>query len=71
MSMTKEQQAVFEQAVVCGLAKNDKHAYEIGCATLRQQLHTLKEEERAKRQAAERAEADAIAANQFRLFDTT
>jgi hypothetical protein len=62
--MTREQQQVFEDAVTQGLVKNSKEAYETGCAALRRQLLAA----RAKREAAERAEAEAIARNQPSLF---
>jgi hypothetical protein len=62
--MTLEQQRVFEEAVTQGLVKNSKQAYEIGCAALRKQL----QEARTRREAAESAEAQAIARNQGSLF---
>ena len=36
--MTKEQEQVFEHAVLCGLVNNRKAAYEAGAAALRRQL---------------------------------
>ncbi len=66
--MTQEQQHVFKQAVLRGLVKNAKEAYEAGCAALRRQLQELKDEERAKQEAAQKAEAEALARNQFSLF---
>lgn len=66
--MTREQQHVFDEAVTRGIVTNHKAAYEIGCAALRRQLTELKEEEKAKCDAAARAEAEAIARNQFNLF---
>jgi hypothetical protein len=66
--MTNEQQHVFEQAVLRGLVKNSKAAYEAGAAALRRQLQELKDEEKVKLAAAQRAEAEAIARNQFTLF---
>ncbi len=66
--MTKEQQTVLEQAVARGLIRSWKEAYEVGCAALRWQVQELKEEEKAKRETAERAKAEAIARNQFLLF---
>jgi ABC-type Zn uptake system ZnuABC Zn-binding protein ZnuA len=65
--MTREQEHVIEQALVRGLVKNHREAYEAGCAALRRQLQELKEEEAAKLEAAARAEAEAIALNQFKL----
>ena len=65
--MTREQEHVIEQAVVRGLVKNHKEAYEAGCAALRRQLQELQDEESAKRNAATRAEAEAIASNPFKL----
>jgi hypothetical protein len=66
--MTQEQQHVFEQAVIRGIVSNYKQAYEAGAAALRRQLDELKQEEKAKLEAAARAEAEAIARNQFKLF---
>ena len=66
--MTREQQHVFDEAVVRGLVKNHKAAYEAGCAALRRQLDELKREEQRKLEAAATAEAEAIARNQFKLF---
>ena len=66
--MIREQEQVLEQAVMSGLAKNHEEAYEAGCTALRRQLHELKEEERAKHGAASRAEAEALACNEFKLF---
>lgn len=65
--MTREQEHVTEQALVCGLVKSHTEAHEIGCAALRRQLQELKEEEVAKLEAAARAEAEAVALNQFNL----
>jgi hypothetical protein len=62
--MTREQQRVFEDAVTQGLVKNSKEAYEAGCAVLRNELQTT----RARREAADRAEAEAVARNQGSLF---
>jgi hypothetical protein len=66
--MTQEQQHIFEQAVIRGIVSNYKQAYEAGAAALRRQLDELKQEEKAKLEAAARAEAEAIARNQFKLF---
>jgi hypothetical protein len=66
--MTREQERIFDEAVTRGIVKNHKAAYEIGCAVLRRQLDELREEEKAKQEAAARAEAEAIARNQFNLF---
>jgi hypothetical protein len=66
--MTQEQEHVIEQALMRGLVKNHREAYEAGCAALRRQLHELKEEEKAKHEAATRAEAQALACNEFKLF---
>jgi len=66
--MTREQQHVFDEAVVRGLAKNHAAAYEAGCAALRRQLHELKREEARKLEAAAKAESEAIARNHFNLF---
>lgn len=66
--MTREQEYVIEQALVRGLVKNHREAHEAGCATLRRQLHKLYEEEKAKHEAAARAEAQALACNEFKLF---
>ncbi|MBV8772701.1 MAG: hypothetical protein JO166_10310 [Deltaproteobacteria bacterium] len=66
--MTLEQQHVIDEAVSRGIVKNHKAAYEAGCAALRRQLDELKREEQAKIEAAARAEAEAIARNQFNLF---
>ena len=66
--MAREQEQVFEQAVIHGLVKNYRQACEVGCAALRRQLHELKEEEKVKLEAAAGAEAAAIARNQFVLF---
>lgn len=66
--MTQEQQRVFEEAVTRGLVKNHRQAYETGCAILRRQLQELKDEEKAKLQAAARAEAEALARNQLPLY---
>jgi predicted metal-binding protein len=52
---------------MCGLVKNHQEAYELGCAALRRQLQELKDEEAAKHEAAARAEAEAIASNEFKL----
>lgn len=65
--MTREQENVIEQALVRGLVKNHPEAYEMGCAALRRQLRELEEEETAKREAAARAEAEAVARNPFRI----
>ena len=65
--MTKEQEQVLEQAVLRGLVKNHREAYEAGCAALRRQLRELQAEENAKLEAAARAETEAIARNQFKL----
>jgi len=48
--------------------KNYKAAYEAGAAELRRQLQELKDEEKAKQDAAQRAEGEAIARSQFNLF---
>jgi hypothetical protein len=66
--MTREQEDVIDHAVIRGVVRNHKEAYEAGCAALRRQLRELKEEEDAKREAAARAEADAVARNQFKPF---
>lgn len=66
--MTREQQQIFEEAVTRGLAKNSKAAYEAGAASLRRQLDELRAEEKAKQEAAYRAEREAIARSQFNLF---
>ena len=63
--MTQEQRTVVEQAVARGLIRSWKEGYEVGCAALRRQVQELKEEEKAKHEAAERDEAEAIARNQF------
>jgi hypothetical protein len=63
--MTREQEHVFEQAALRGLVKNRQQVFEIGCAALRRQLQELEEEEAAKREAAARAESEAIARNPF------
>ena len=68
MHMTQEQQQVFEQAVLSGIARNAKEAYEAGCAALRRQLAELKAEQIAKQQAAQKSEDEFIASNQFSLF---
>jgi len=65
--ITREQGYVIEQALLRGLVKNHKEAYETGCAALRRQLQELQEEESAKLEAATRAESEAIAHNQFKL----
>lgn len=65
--MTQEQEHVIAQALMRGLVKNHAEAYEAGCAALRRQLQELKEEEAAKLEAAARAEAEAVALNQFNL----
>ncbi len=65
--MTQEQEHVIAQALMRGLVKNHKEAYEAGCAALRRQLQELEEEEAAKREAAALAEAEAIARNEFKL----
>ena len=65
--MTQEQEHVIAQALMRGLVKNHKEAYEAGCAALRRQLQELQEEENAKLQAATQAESEAIARNQFNL----
>lgn len=66
--MTREQQHVFDEAVTRGIVTNHKAAYEIGCAALRRQLNELKEEEKAKLEAAARAEREAIERNHFKPF---
>jgi hypothetical protein len=66
--MTREQQHVFDEAVVRGLVKNHEAAYEAGCAALRRQLDELKREEERKLEAAANAESEAIARNQFNPF---
>lgn len=65
--ITQEQEDVIAQALLRGLVKNHKEAYEAGCAALRRQLQELQDEENAKRNAATRAEAEAIASNAFKL----
>jgi hypothetical protein len=65
--MNREQEYVIEQALVRGVVKNHAEAHEAGCAALRRQLCELDEEEKAKHEAAARAEAEAIARNQFNL----
>jgi predicted metal-binding protein len=65
--MNPEQDHVIAQALMCGLVKNHQEAYELGCAALRRQLQELKDEEAAKHEAAARAEAEAIASNEFKL----
>jgi hypothetical protein len=65
--MNREQESVIEQALVRGLVKNHREAYEAGCAALRRQLRELEEEEAAKREAAARAEAEAVARNPFKM----
>jgi len=65
--MTQEQEHVIAQALMRGLVKNHKEAYEAGCAALRRQLRELQEEENAKLDAAARAEAEAIARSQFKV----
>ena len=65
--MTQEQEHVIAQALMRGLVKNHKEAYEAGCAALRRQLQELQEEENAKLDAAARAEAEAIARSQFKV----
>jgi hypothetical protein len=64
MTMTREQQRVFEEAVKLGVVKTDAEAYEAGCAILRVQIQNLK----AEREQTARAEAEAIAALQGNLF---
>ena len=65
--MTREQENVVEQALVRGVVKNHREAYEMGCAALRRQLRELEDEEAAKREAAARAESEAVARNPFRV----
>ena len=65
--MSREQEHVIEQAVVRGLVRNHKEGHEMGCAALRRQLRELEEEEAAKREAAARAESEAVARNPFNL----
>jgi ABC-type Zn uptake system ZnuABC Zn-binding protein ZnuA len=65
--MTQEQEHVIAQALMRGLVKNHAEAYEAGCSALRRQLRELEEEEAAKLQVAARAEAEAIASNEFHL----
>ncbi len=65
--MTREQEQIIEQAVVRGLVKSHREAYEAGCAALRRQLNELNEEEKAKCEAAARAEAEALAGNALTL----
>lgn len=65
--MTKEQEQILEHALIRGIVKNHREAYEAGCAALRRQLRELDVEEAAKREAAALAEAEAIAQNQFKL----
>ncbi len=62
--MTREQQRVFEEAVKLGVVKADTEAYEAGCAALRLQIEIAK----AMQEHAQRAEAEAIAALQGKLF---
>jgi hypothetical protein len=62
--MTLEQQRIFGQAVEQGLVKNLREAYEVGCAELRRQLQKRKAED----EIADKAEAEAFARNQLRLF---
>ena len=66
--MTREQEQVLEQAVIRGLLKDRREGYEAGCAALRRQLHELQEEEKAKQEAAARAETQALACNELKLF---
>jgi hypothetical protein len=68
MMLTQEQDYIIQQALMRGLAKNRKEAYEAGCQALRRQLQELRDEENAKQKAAVRAEADAIARNPFNLL---
>jgi hypothetical protein len=63
--VTQEQDEVIQQALVRGLVKNRKDAYEAGCAALRRQLQELVEEESAKEKAAARGVAEAIERNPF------
>jgi hypothetical protein len=65
--MTREQEQIVDQALICGLVKSHREAYELGCAALRRQLQELQEEERAKVEAATRAEGEALARNQFKV----
>jgi hypothetical protein len=65
--MTREQEHIIEQALIRGLVKNRKEAYEAGCGALRRQLQELREEENAKLKAATQAESEAIARNPFKL----
>lgn len=65
--MTREQEQVVDQALMRGIVKSHREAHEMGCAALRRQLQELQEEENAKLEAATRAEAEAIACNEFRL----
>jgi hypothetical protein len=64
MTMTKEQQQVFEQAVSKGIVGSSKEAYELGAADLRSRLQQLKLDETA----AAQAEAEALAKSQPSLF---
>ena len=66
--MTHEQEHIFDQAVLRGVVKNHREAYEAGCSALRRQLLELTEEETAKHEAAARAEAQALARDQFKPF---
>jgi len=65
--MTREQEQIIDQALMRGIVKSHREAHELGCATLRRQLQELQEEERAKLEAATRAEGEAIACNQFKV----
>ena len=60
MTMTREQQQIFVDAVTEGLARNSWEAYERGCAVLRDQLQALK--------AAAHATAAEEARKQLNLF---
>ena len=64
MTMTLEQQQVFERAVSKGVVRSKKEAYELGAADLRRRLQQLKLDE----EAAAQSEAEALAKAQPSLF---
>ncbi len=64
VSITGEQQKVMDEALRLGVIRAEKEALEAGFAALRQQV----KEKNLEVAAAEQAELDRIAANQFSLF---
>lgn len=68
ITVTGEQRKVVDEGIRLGLVKNEREAVETGLVTLRERVKEEVTVTRLKQEAAEEAERERIAANQFSLF---